>query len=313
MVHGLKYVALLYSLIFVLFVSSCTIESRHKTLTFFFDGVDKPDPSKPVTTADSMTLLASLNKIGVGTTSKAPQLVIHKPYYDRKCDLCHTPDKQLIMPMPNLCFKCHMDFKNSVKYIHGPVAAGACTKCHHQHSAPFAKLLIKEGQGLCNECHQPSQLFANKYHRDIEDAACTVCHNPHGGNGKNMLRENLDDNIALKNERMQKHLVMQVYNETPGDVNTKMIQLNIINKEGELISSSFADANGAFALINMHPGVDYYFNFSTNLPITKLYLTNSEGKVLYTVYKNSSGKYYFDRLAYYRARTALFSTDNAIN
>ena len=85
------------------------------------------------------------------------------------------------MDPPELCAMCH-EAKDTKKFIHGPVAAGACTACHDPHESDNAKLLVSSSiNELCTSCHQAKDEFLHKttnIHPPVKDM-CTNCHDPH--------------------------------------------------------------------------------------------------------------------------------------
>ncbi len=151
---------------------------QYKTLTFFFDGV--PDTVAPVHNQDSV-LQTGNNNQPENTILPAPETnrFIHPPYQDRECDICHS-EGALTMPQPQLCYQCHEDFSTKYTFVHGPVAGGYCTACHHPHMGN-KHLLLRKGQDICLFCHEKEQVFKNENHDGIENTNCTECHNPHGG------------------------------------------------------------------------------------------------------------------------------------
>ncbi len=290
--------------VIIIFFVGCSPQSTHRTLTFFFDGVDDSVSKTTIVTNDT-----GLNKntsiSGNAAKKNIPELFTHQPYKERKCEKCHTSDKRLLMSLPELCYQCHKDFKETYAYVHGPVASGSCTKCHHQHTASYAKLLIRPGQQLCTYCHKPSLLFKNKFHRDIEDADCTLCHNPHGGTNRHMIKEHIVKKFKGLDEIGSRHLSGRIYNLVPGDINSSGLEVIILNNEGELVSSAFTDINGNFAIRNLHPDNNYYFRFNRKLPDVKIDIINNKNEVLYVIGKNKDNKFLFDKAAYETAHPAL--------
>ncbi len=277
----------------------CSIEQRNKALTIFFDGVPPLHPE--LTTNKNVNNKLSTNATDV--KKKVPEIFIHKPYLERKCEKCHTEDRHLVKEMPSLCYQCHKDFSETYKYVHGPVSSGNCTKCHNQHSAPYAKLLIRPGQSLCLYCHNTSLAVNNKYHRRIGDAECTTCHNPHGGNNRNLLKENVASKfggLAKVNELASKHLFAQVYVKEPGDIKAGteiIIQDN--DQNFQIVGNSITDANGRFSIANVHGGDNYTFKTKVDLPDSaKVVILDYKDKVLYEINKNSKGKFNFDKSVY---------------
>jgi len=173
----------------LLYLSGCSTTNNYKFLSFFFDGV--PDPANSATTqvSDSLnnpdSLVLALNQV-----KAAPQMQMHSPYQDKKCNSCHDQNTmgKLIKSMPGLCYQCHEDFNTRYKVVHGPVEGGQCSVCHSPHMSLNADLLLRTGQSQCLHCHESAGITQNIAHRDINDRSCTECHNPHGGDDRNFLR-----------------------------------------------------------------------------------------------------------------------------
>jgi predicted CXXCH cytochrome family protein len=290
-----SYLIYYISVIIIVIFFGCSVEQTHNTLTFFFDGV--PPLYKLLVKTDSVSNSAVAAKVAA---RKKPDMYFHKPYLERKCEQCHTPDRHLIMPQPALCYQCHTNFTETYKYVHGPVASGNCTKCHNQHNSQYPKLLSREGQQVCLYCHSTSLVFNNKYHRKIEDAECTLCHNPHGGKTRFMIKESVArdfNGLALLNDVASRHLFARIYCNTPGDIKrgTEIItQEN--DKNFETIATSYTDANGTFGIDNVRPTSTYTFKTKSEIPDNaKMYITDYKDQVLYIIEKNRKGKFVFDK------------------
>jgi predicted CXXCH cytochrome family protein len=179
-----KFVKIFISTIIVgLILFGCSKDIQYKTLTFFFDGV----PDNYIASGKKDTLLLVDTSKQQVSLLKAPETnrFIHPPYGEKGCSNCHV-DGGFTMPQPKLCYQCHDDFAKKYTYLHGPVAGGYCTSCHHPHMGE-KKLLLRKGQDLCLYCHEKELVFKNENHSGIEDTKCTECHNPHGGNDKTLL------------------------------------------------------------------------------------------------------------------------------
>lgn len=165
---------------------SCTAEEKHKTLTFFFDGV--PDPNAKLAQSDS--LKQKNNENDLKQYLKSDEMHIHPPYGDKACENCHDVKSanKLNTQEPILCFQCHDDFGKNIKYIHGPAASGYCTQCHEPHQGKYNKLLIRTGQNVCYYCHEKKDVLKNEVHSGIEETKCWDCHDPHGSNEKFFLK-----------------------------------------------------------------------------------------------------------------------------
>lgn len=127
----------------------------------------------------------------------------HAPFAKGECKKCHTTagaqDGALKEDMPNLCYDCHKDYeKNS--YIHGPVAAGACTTCHNPHESENKKLLTSPSiNELCYSCHYDkgeSMKSMSTLHPPAVNS-CTNCHDPHGENHLYQLKADRKKDICL--------------------------------------------------------------------------------------------------------------------
>ena len=284
----------------------CSVEQTHKTLTFFFDGVDQVNLLNKGISKDSLGRDAVAKRDQLLLKNRPDQFV-HRPYKEKKCEECHTPDKHLRMPLPDLCFHCHKNFTETNKFVHGPVASGNCLKCHNQHMSRYPKLLIRQGQQLCLYCHNSTQVFVSKVHRDIEDAECTMCHNPHGGANRFMIKDGVIRNFngkGMAGEFAPRHLSGQVFNKLPGDVG-KGKEIIILDEFGNLVSSSYTDDSGRFVMSNLHPDHSYTFKLKEDGQDFKFNITNYKNDLVYVVEKNRKGKYIFDKTAYETAHAEL--------
>ena len=174
-------------LLFAFILNACSPEAGKKTLNFFFDGVPSKDVLGQSTSTDSL-----IGSDTIVTTLNAPsdlQTIYHIPYLDKECAGCHdrTSMGKLVMPQPRLCYQCHENFGEKYYVLHGPVAGGYCSDCHHPHYAKEKNLLKRTGQDLCLNCHVPGEGFNTIIHEGIENTNCTECHNPHGGEDRLMF------------------------------------------------------------------------------------------------------------------------------
>ena len=163
------------------FMAGCSPETKYRILSTLFDGVPPPaSRTAPKTTAaakDSTAKPASLTM-----AAPKPRYSIHPPYRDKECDACHERERgnRLTDPLPDLCYGCHDDFRDSLAYLHGPVAAGQCTACHNPHMTKKPHLLKHSGNALCLFCHDKNRLAQTKTHADKMGQNCQQCHDPHG-------------------------------------------------------------------------------------------------------------------------------------
>lgn len=169
--------------------SSCSTGARDDVLSFLFDGVNE-DNNKISSQTDSLKNPGNTDTLT--TKKKSVYLeanVLHAPFQGKLCGDCHNKQNgfRLANTMPELCFTCHDDFRTELPVLHGPVASGACTQCHHPHLSKNPKLLIRSGQKLCTYCHDPEYVLANDAHEDIGETNCIECHNAHGGESEYYL------------------------------------------------------------------------------------------------------------------------------
>ena len=169
---------------------SCAEPTRHKVLSFFFDGVPAPGGSAPEGTEPGPTMEPADDLVATATRPAQPTFA-HEPYRTGACSRCHDAESGgLVRGLDaGLCRMCHGGIDGELRYVHGPVAVDACTYCHHYHSAFRPNLLLREPRALCLSCHEVADLTEGSHHQDL-DGACTDCHDPHGGADRYFLRRN---------------------------------------------------------------------------------------------------------------------------
>lgn len=176
-------------MLLVLFFIGCDEIERHKTLSFFFDGV-------PHLESENLRGVSfDPNSQELPQTGQSPAWYVHEPRKD--CRNCHSkrrrrsfsPETILIAPIPKLCYGCHADFTESASYVHGPVALGQCLLCHNPHKSKIEHLLIAPEPGLCYQCHDINTIELIAAHLPGQLSACTNCHNPHASFAKGLLRD----------------------------------------------------------------------------------------------------------------------------
>jgi predicted CXXCH cytochrome family protein len=157
----------------------CSVEKHYKLLSFFFDGV--PDPAL---VAAGRTELERVRAAG-GT------IYAHEPYAQERCDECHRDSRgsMLIKVPPTVCGNCHTGVGEQHRFVHGPVAAGACLWCHAPHESTTKSLLRASAVQLCSQCHSQTlgtQRSTIPEHSDPE-RNCLDCHYGHGGSDRFFL------------------------------------------------------------------------------------------------------------------------------
>jgi predicted CXXCH cytochrome family protein len=166
---------------------SCTAEKRHRTLTFFFDGVPplgEPEGEKPGPQTPAAPTAAPKTAAFTGSE--------HEPARNEKgCGNCHNREASfaLLKPRDQICLTCHADKTRQFPYMHGPAAVGGCAECHDPHRSPLPHLLRMSPEKLCFQCHDrtPPGAKPPRCARPSDDARCTDCHNPHGGQERYFL------------------------------------------------------------------------------------------------------------------------------
>ncbi len=159
----------------------CNATSRHKVLTFFFDGVP---PVRSV--EDGAPGPTVLPEGAVRAAQAGPRE--HGPFAAKLCGACHDAGARnaLVAPAGELCGRCH-EVALDKAFVHGPVASGDCQACHEPHSSRYRSLLVSDTDGFCLDCHDRGGLPADADHGGVE-AKCTVCHDAHMSDRKYLLK-----------------------------------------------------------------------------------------------------------------------------
>ncbi|OGW37873.1 MAG: hypothetical protein A2Y97_02235 [Nitrospirae bacterium RBG_13_39_12] len=93
--------------------------------------------------------------------------------------------------VPDLCYKCHVKFKESLSrsYVHFPFKDGKCISCHNAHASNMKGLIREDINQLCLSCHDGIKNALKKefVHYALKKGVCTDCHYPHSGENKNLL------------------------------------------------------------------------------------------------------------------------------
>ncbi len=166
---------------------------RYKVLSFFFDGVPKPPLLQQKDSLELMKIDSSTFAWDSLTGNMRPKNEIaryfHEPFLKKMCSSCHIQQfmGDLIKPANMLCFDCHEEFSKLPGFVHGPVAAGNCTICHHPHYSYYRNRAIREGDFLCTYCHGETDTTSIREHEKIADVECITCHDPHFSEGNNFL------------------------------------------------------------------------------------------------------------------------------
>mgnify|MGYP001560738352 FL=1 len=168
--------------------AACSPTTRHRVLSFFFDGV--PQPASAPATSGAVTPESAAAVEPASGPTPVQRFFAHTPYRDNRCGGCHDFESgQLVRSVQDgLCLNCHSPIKASLRYVHGPVAVDDCTSCHHYHYASFPNLLLRNPTDTCLECHDRGDLGPGDHHATIGPQGCVACHHPHGGEDRFFLK-----------------------------------------------------------------------------------------------------------------------------
>src|SRR5437867_3643000 len=70
----------------------CATETKHKLLTFFFDGIPQPGASTnaaPAPTNNASAISNALAQAQVAALASRPPMITHPPYDKQQCTSCH--------------------------------------------------------------------------------------------------------------------------------------------------------------------------------------------------------------------------------
>ncbi len=194
--NRIKRLLVLYIILSVLMPIGCNQATRYKILTFFFEGVPPPGSreraaaiaKKKAQEDSSDDPVAKDKPVRVARQTDSSR---HAPI--KYCNKCHRGTmrkrkRQLIKPVPDLCYSCHkQDYTRSV-YVHAPVRIGDCLECHTHHQSGFIHLQKAAQPALCYQCHLQQDMNTIPGHQESQDVICTKCHNPHSSSEKKLLR-----------------------------------------------------------------------------------------------------------------------------
>lgn len=83
---------------------------------------------------------------------------------------------------------CHAQL-TTTRWVHGPVAVGACRICHEVEGDPGAHRfrLSRPGGGVCGSCHRFESPAGAHRHEPFAQGGCAECHVPHGAANAGLL------------------------------------------------------------------------------------------------------------------------------
>ncbi len=172
----------------ILLSYSCSSSTNYQILSTFFDGVNDPN-EKPKEKTDSLKVKQTVEFKTQKNNVIEKTYIYHPPFKNRLCKDCHNLElsNQLVLAVPNLCYKCHENYSQKNPSLHGPVAMGNCKVCHSPHFAENKFLLIRTGRNLCLHCHESTYVYENKHHFATDEYQCLDCHDPHSGKDRFLL------------------------------------------------------------------------------------------------------------------------------
>jgi len=171
--------------------AACSSTTRYRVLSLFLDGVPPPG-SATATKGPIGGEQPPAGAIEATPPTQPVRFFVHPPYRDNRCGGCHDANSGGLVRSveEGLCLTCHSSLTAALRFVHGPVAVNGCTICHHYHTAPYPKLLLKDSVATCLQCHDRDDLAASEYHASIGQRGCTDCHGPHGGDDRFFLKRN---------------------------------------------------------------------------------------------------------------------------
>ncbi|MBE0534226.1 MAG: hypothetical protein IH624_01055 [Phycisphaerae bacterium] len=177
------------------FSIGCDDSQRHAWLTLFFEGVPPVDkdarPSSSVVVLNTGGLPADGTAGDLSAGSLQRRGSRHSPARD--CTICHASsfrqyERELIEPVPQLCYSCHDRHETPTNRLHGPVAVGECVFCHNPHQSGYVHLQVAPQPDLCYRCHVRGDIAAVAGHDKMEEMLCTDCHDPHASEHEDLLK-----------------------------------------------------------------------------------------------------------------------------
>jgi predicted CXXCH cytochrome family protein len=110
----------------------------------------------------------------------------------QECLGCHHAEDGAVASVADadrdaaLCYRCHDRFEGK-RYLHGPLAVGACLACHDPHRGYGAAHLRDEQSLLCGKCHSGRDA-ATTVACAAPGKGCADCHDPHQSDSRYLLR-----------------------------------------------------------------------------------------------------------------------------
>ena len=112
---------------------------------------------------------------------------------------------------------CHSQM-GQARYVHGPVAAGECTKCHTPKDEKTAYdgekhafRLAREERDLCYMCHEQRMDSQKVVHGPVRFGLCGACHDPHQSPYRYRLRKSPPSQLCYQCHDRDKTIEREVH------------------------------------------------------------------------------------------------------
>jgi predicted CXXCH cytochrome family protein len=119
--------------------------------------------------------------------------------------------------------ECHSEYLKK-RFVHDPVKAGICLKCHkvvtdeHPNEDILDFEFIVEGQELCFKCHEDIKKqikTAKVQHVPCEKGVCILCHSPHSSDLPELLKSPTGELCSICHEDVSNVVKSGPYIHTP--------------------------------------------------------------------------------------------------
>jgi len=170
---------------------------------FHLKSIQEPAPQKPGKTPVSPRILEDET-----IETKMPQRVADLAAKSKMYHPVHSPIKE---GESCVSAKCHSELAKA-RYVHAPVATGACLICHTniKEEPPFG--LVSTGVDLCWRCHKNQKLLIgqSKYlHKIVKDEGCIGCHDSHGSKTTKFLLNKDELTLCVDCHKKETQKVME--------------------------------------------------------------------------------------------------------
>jgi predicted CXXCH cytochrome family protein len=114
----------------------------------------------------------------------------HRTESREQCGECHGDKGDKVAGAASdtsaLCYGCHDRFEGK-RYLHGPIAVGACLACHDPHRGYGTAHLREERGLLCANCHAARETSPTAA-CNAANKTCADCHDPHQSDTRFLLK-----------------------------------------------------------------------------------------------------------------------------